>query len=71
VKANYGGLDVDIAAVIGNHDTLRPLVERFGIPFEPEAVGLFRHQNHHPAAACRIEFTNRAFRQGAVQIAIC
>lgn len=34
MKANYGGLDVDIAAVIGNHDTLRPLVERFGIPFE-------------------------------------
>ncbi|STW52331.1 formyltetrahydrofolate deformylase [Klebsiella pneumoniae] len=25
MKANYGGLDVDIAAVIGNHDTL-PLV---------------------------------------------
>ncbi|HCM4286230.1 formyltetrahydrofolate deformylase [Klebsiella quasipneumoniae] len=34
MKANYGGLDVDIAAVIGNHDTLHPLVERFGIPFE-------------------------------------
>ncbi len=34
MKANYGGLDVDIAAVIGNHDTLRSLVERFGIPFE-------------------------------------
>lgn len=27
MKANYGGLDVDIAAVIGNHDTLRSLVE--------------------------------------------
>ncbi len=26
-------LDVQILAVIGNHDTLRPLVERFGIPF--------------------------------------
>ena len=34
MKANYGGLDVEIAAVIGNHDTLRSLVERFDIPFE-------------------------------------
>ena len=34
MKANYGGLDVDIAAVIGNHETLRTLVERFDIPFE-------------------------------------
>lgn len=34
MKANYGGLDVDIAAVIGNHETLRSLVERFEIPFE-------------------------------------
>ena len=34
MKANYGGLDVEIAAVIGNHETLRPLVERFDIPFE-------------------------------------
>ncbi|MGL4270042.1 MAG: formyltetrahydrofolate deformylase [Plesiomonas sp.] len=33
MKAYYGGLDVDIAAVIGNHETLRTLVERFDIPF--------------------------------------
>lgn len=33
MKACYGGLDVEIAAVIGNHDTLRNLVERFDIPF--------------------------------------
>lgn len=33
MKAYYGGLDVEIAAVIGNHDTLRDLTERFGIPF--------------------------------------
>ncbi|VTP69193.1 Formyltetrahydrofolate deformylase [Leclercia adecarboxylata] len=25
MKANYGGLDVEIAAVIGNHETLRTL----------------------------------------------
>ncbi|MDH2997258.1 formyltetrahydrofolate deformylase [Pasteurellaceae bacterium LFhippo2] len=33
MKNYYGGLDVEIAAVIGNHDTLRSLVERFDIPF--------------------------------------
>ncbi|MBQ4796827.1 formyltetrahydrofolate deformylase, partial [Pectobacterium versatile] len=33
MKSAYGGLDVEIAAVIGNHETLRTLVERFDIPF--------------------------------------
>ncbi|MGL9751281.1 MAG: formyltetrahydrofolate deformylase [Symbiopectobacterium sp.] len=33
MKSAYGGLDVEIAAVIGNHDTLQTLVERFDIPF--------------------------------------
>ncbi|MGK2889275.1 MAG: formyltetrahydrofolate deformylase [Candidatus Malihini olakiniferum] len=33
IKSAYGGLDVEIAAVIGNHDTLQTLVERFDIPF--------------------------------------
>lgn len=33
MKNYYGGLKVDIAAVIGNHDTLRSLTERFDIPF--------------------------------------
>ncbi len=33
IKNYYGGLDVGIAAVIGNHDTLRDLTERFDIPF--------------------------------------
>jgi len=33
MKTYYGGLDVEIAAVIGNHDTLRSLAERFDIPF--------------------------------------
>lgn len=41
MKANYGGLDVEIAAVIGNHETLRTLVERFDIPFE-----LVSHEGH-------------------------
>lgn len=33
MKHFYGGLDVEIAAVIGNHEALRDLVERFNIPF--------------------------------------
>lgn len=33
MKSIYGGLDVEITAVIGNHDTLKTLVERFDIPF--------------------------------------
>lgn len=33
MKTYYGGLDVEIAAVIGNHNTLRNLAERFDVPF--------------------------------------
>lgn len=33
MKTYYGGLNVEIAAVIGNHDTLRSLAERFEVPF--------------------------------------
>ncbi|EKN3737843.1 formyltetrahydrofolate deformylase [Yersinia enterocolitica] len=33
MKSAYGGLDVEIAAVIGNHNELQNLVERFDIPF--------------------------------------
>jgi formyltetrahydrofolate deformylase len=33
MKSAYGGLDVEIAAVIGNHDALQNLVERFDVPF--------------------------------------
>lgn len=33
MKNYYSGLDVEIAAVIGNHDSLRTLAERFDVPF--------------------------------------
>lgn len=33
MKNYYGGLDVEIAAVIGNHPELQQLVERFDVPF--------------------------------------
>ncbi len=46
MKSVYGGLDVEIAAVIGNHDTLRTLVERFDIPFHLVShEGLTREQH--------------------------
>ncbi|MCA0892993.1 formyltetrahydrofolate deformylase [Microbulbifer agarilyticus] len=33
MKCYSGALDVDIAAVVGNHKVLQPLVEKFDIPF--------------------------------------
>ncbi|ABZ77535.1 formyltetrahydrofolate deformylase [Shewanella halifaxensis HAW-EB4] len=33
IKSYSGALNVEIAAVIGNYDTLKPLVEKFDIPF--------------------------------------
>ena len=41
MKCAFGGLDMEIAAVIGNHETLRSLVERFDIPFV-----LISHEGH-------------------------
>lgn len=46
MKSTYDGLDVEIAAVIGNHDTLKHLVEQFGIPFHHIShEGLTREQH--------------------------
>lgn len=33
MKSYYGGLSVDIAAVVGNHDALKELTQKFNIPF--------------------------------------
>ncbi|KIO37253.1 formyltetrahydrofolate deformylase [Shewanella sp. cp20] len=33
MKAYYGGLDVEIAAIVGNYDTLKPLADKFDVPF--------------------------------------
>lgn len=33
MKSTYGGIDVEISAVIGNHDTLEDLVNKFDIPY--------------------------------------
>lgn len=46
MKSAFGDLDVEIAAVIGNHDTLKHLVEQFGIPFHLVShEGLTRDQH--------------------------
>lgn len=56
MKSAFGGLDVEIAAVIGNHDILRSLVERFDIPFELIShEGLSREQ-HDQLMADKIAF---------------
>ena len=52
MKSAYGGLDVEIAAVIGNHDTLQSLVERFDIPFHLVShEGLTREQHDREMTA--------------------
>lgn len=33
MKSYYGGLDVEIAAIVGNYDNLKPLADKFDIPF--------------------------------------
>ncbi|MGB2079582.1 MAG: formyltetrahydrofolate deformylase [Vibrio sp.] len=46
MKAFDGSLDVDIAAVIGNYDYLKPLVDKFEIPFHHVShEGLTREQH--------------------------
>ncbi|WP_369311032.1 formyltetrahydrofolate deformylase [Providencia rettgeri] len=52
MKSAYDGLDVEIAAVIGNHDTLKDLVEQFGIPFHHIShEGLTREQHDEKMTA--------------------
>ncbi|MCZ4338518.1 formyltetrahydrofolate deformylase [Shewanella colwelliana] len=46
MKAYYGGLDVEIAAIVGNYDTLKPLADKFDIPFYyVPHDGLTRHDH--------------------------
>lgn len=52
MKSAYDGLDVEVAAVIGNHDTLKNLVEQFGIPFHHIShEGLTRDQHDEKLTA--------------------
>ena len=46
MKSTYGGLDVEIAAVIGNYDTLEELVSKFNIPYHTVShEGLSREEH--------------------------
>ncbi|MEI6858586.1 MAG: formyltetrahydrofolate deformylase [Shewanella sp.] len=40
MKAYYGGLDVEIAGIVSNYETLKPLADKFNIPFH-----FISHQN--------------------------
>ncbi|KAE9530297.1 formyltetrahydrofolate deformylase [Testudinibacter aquarius] len=55
MKNYYGGLDVEIAAVIGNHDALRELVERFDIPFHHVSHENLTREEHDQRLAEKID----------------
>lgn len=55
MKSAFGGLDMEIAAVIGNHETLRSLVERFDIPFVLISHEGYTREEHDMLMADEIE----------------
>ncbi|MBE2895650.1 formyltetrahydrofolate deformylase [Pasteurellaceae bacterium HPA106] len=55
MKNYYGALDVEIAAVIGNHDTLRQLVERFDVPFHHISHKDLTREQHDELLAAKID----------------
>ncbi|ABV37770.1 formyltetrahydrofolate deformylase [Shewanella sediminis HAW-EB3] len=47
MKAYYGGLDIEIAAIVSNYDSLKPLTDKFDIPFHyisHEGVSRLEHE---------------------------
>ncbi|MDE9427085.1 formyltetrahydrofolate deformylase [Xenorhabdus bovienii] len=55
VKSAYGGLDVEIAAVIGNHTILQHLVEQFDIPFHYISHDDLTREQHDEALMVQID----------------
>jgi formyltetrahydrofolate deformylase len=52
MKSYSGALDMDIAAVVGNYDTLGDLTQKFGIPFHTVShVGLSREEHEQQVRA--------------------
>lgn len=49
VRHAFEELNADLLAVISNHDTLRPLVERFGIPFHHVSHEGLSREDHETA----------------------
>lgn len=58
MKQAYGDLDVEIAAVIANHDTLQQLVERFDIPFHLISHEALTREAHDELMRKQIEAYN-------------
>ena len=46
MKSTYGGIDVEIAAVIGNYDTMEELVSKFNIPFHTVSHDGLNREEH-------------------------
>ncbi|MGB5445069.1 MAG: formyltetrahydrofolate deformylase [Psychromonas sp.] len=58
MKSTYGGMDVEIAAVIGNYDTLEDLVSKFNIPFHTVShAGLSREEHEQKVLAAIAPYT--------------
>lgn len=58
MKSTYGGIDVEIAAVIGNHNTLEELVSKFNIPFHTVShEGLSREEHSDKVLEVVTEYT--------------
>lgn len=55
MKSYYGGLDVEIAAVIGNYDILQGLTEKFDIPFHYVSHQGLDRQEHEQAMLEKIK----------------
>jgi formyltetrahydrofolate deformylase len=52
MKNYYGGLDVEIAAVIGNYDSLAELAEKFNVPYHTVShVGITREEHEEQVIA--------------------
>ncbi|MFQ6371271.1 formyltetrahydrofolate deformylase [Shewanella sp. YIC-542] len=49
MKAYYGALDVEIAAVVGNYDTLAPLAAKFDVPFHHVSHEGLSREEHEQA----------------------
>ncbi|MGY0162530.1 formyltetrahydrofolate deformylase [Edwardsiella tarda] len=55
IKSAFGDLDIEIAAVIANHATLQPLVEKFAIPFILVSHDGLSREAHDDAVAEQID----------------
>lgn len=55
VRHAFNELNADVAAVISNHDTLRPLVEKFGLPFHHLSHEGLSREEHEAAVTSLLD----------------